>query len=354
METDLRKVNLKGLSQTTQDQMKKVEAYKPSQSVTAAQQTFEATQGAKPQNYQSRYDGQIQAAYDKIMNRDSFKYDMNADPQYQQYKNQFIGQGRRAMMDAQGQAAALTGGYGSSYGVTAGSQAYQQYLESLNEVIPTLYQQAYDRYNQQGQDLLSQYEMALGADERDYSRWTDAYNRWAQELARAENTYNTERNFDYGQFADNRNYWQQMAQMENANYWQGRDQAYQLAMTMLQAGQTPSAEMLYAAGIGDEDLAKLQSLYAPKKSGGSRKTPTTVDILAALGEEAYNNSGFNSYQALMQGAESAFEKDTMNEVFARGWEKGNALDKEVAKRQAEQEKKQSNTLQSVLNRIKSK
>ena len=271
METDLRKVNLKGLSQNTQNQMQNYESYKPSQGVTAAQKTFEATQTAKPQNYQSKYDGQIQAAYDKIMNREDFKYDLNADPQYQQYKNQFVGQGRRAMMDAQGQGAALTGGYGSSYAATAGNQAYQQYLEQLNQVIPTLYEQAASRYDQQGQNLLNQYELAVGADQRDYSQWVDAYNRWAQELARAENTWNTERNFDYGQFSDARNYWQQMAQMENANYWQGRDQAYQLALTMLQAGQTPSADMLYAAGIGNEDLAKLQAMYAPKRRSSPRK-----------------------------------------------------------------------------------
>jgi len=245
-------------------------------------------------------------------------------------------------MDAQGQAAALTGGYGSSYGVTAGSQAYQQYLESLNEVIPTLYQQAYDRYNQQGQDLLSQYEMALGADERDYSRWTDAYNRWAQELARAENTYNTERNFDYGQFADNRNYWQQMAQMENANYWQGRDQAYQLAMTMLQAGQTPSADMLYAAGIGNEDLAKLQAMYAPKRSGGRKTTATgTLSMSDYLDlQKAYISGGLEEYNQTAKAIQSSKGVSASETDAARSLIGSSSLEKRIAeiKRQSAQKK----------------
>ena len=334
-------MNLKGVSQNTQQQMKNYEAYKPSQGVEAAQKTFEATQGAKPQAYKSQYDGQIQAAYDKIMNREGFKYDMNADPQYQQYKNQFVGQGRRAMMDAQGQAAALTGGYGSSYAATAGSQAYQQYLESLNEVIPTLYEQAYDRYEQQGQNLLSQYEMAVGADERDYSRWVDAYNRWAQELASAENTYNTERNFDYGQFQDSQSYWQQMAQMENSDYWQGRDQAYQLALTMLQAGQTPSADMLYAAGISNEDLAKLQSMYAPKRSGG-RRTPTgTLDISDYLGlQKAYISGGLEEYNQAAKAIQSSKGVSARETDAARSLIGTSSLERRIAeiKRQSAQKK----------------
>lgn len=272
--------------------MKNYEAYQPSQSVTAAQKTFEATRAAKPQAYQSQYDGQIQAAYDKIMNRQDFSYDLNADPQYQQYKNQFVNQGRRAMMDAQGQAAALTGGYGNSWAATAGSQAYQEYLQGLNEVIPQLYQQAYDRYDRQGQELLTRYETALSADEQAYSRWADAYSRWASELANAENTYHTERDYDYGQFSDNRNYWQNLAQMENSNYWQGRDQAYQLALTMIQAGKTPSADMLYAAGIGDEDLTTLKNMYAPKRGGSAGKKNVLRDIAVKGGISGYVNDVF--------------------------------------------------------------
>ena len=95
----------------------------------------------------------------QILNRDKFSYDMNADALYQQYKDKYIQQGKMAMADTMGQAAAMTGGYGSSYSASVGNQAYQSSLQQLNDVIPELYQMAYDRYNQEGQDLYNQYGM---------------------------------------------------------------------------------------------------------------------------------------------------------------------------------------------------
>ena len=71
---------------------------------------------------------------------------MNSDALYQQYRDLYTQQGQMAMMDTMGQAAAMTGGYGNSYAQTAGQQMYNQYLGKLNEVVPELYQQAYNRY----------------------------------------------------------------------------------------------------------------------------------------------------------------------------------------------------------------
>lgn len=63
----------------------------------------------KPGAYQGTFDEQIQAVLDKIMNQSEFSYDMNADPLYQQYKNQYTTLGQSAMRDTIGNAAALTG-----------------------------------------------------------------------------------------------------------------------------------------------------------------------------------------------------------------------------------------------------
>jgi hypothetical protein len=55
-----------------------------------------------------------QEAYDKamneILNRKDFSYDLNGDMLYQQYKDNYINQGKMAMMDTMGQASAMTGG----------------------------------------------------------------------------------------------------------------------------------------------------------------------------------------------------------------------------------------------------
>ena len=81
----------------------------------------------------------VQDALNAIANRTPFSYDFNADGLYAQYKNQYQKQGELAMQDTLARASELTGGYGNSYGVTAGMQAYQSQMENLNNMIPMLF-----------------------------------------------------------------------------------------------------------------------------------------------------------------------------------------------------------------------
>lgn len=113
----------------------------------------------------------------EYLNRGPFKYDVNSDALYQQYKNQYMRQGNLAMRDTIGQASALTGGYGNSYAESAGQAAYNQYLGALNDKIPELYQLAYDRYDREGQQLRDAYELLYGR-ERD----AVADEQWSQEF----------------------------------------------------------------------------------------------------------------------------------------------------------------------------
>lgn len=117
-------------------------------------------------------------AWDKIANRPDFSYDINGDALYQQYKDQYINQGRLAMMDTMGQAAAMTGGYGNSYASAVGNQAYQGYLQKLNEVVPDLYNMAYNMYLQEGEDLKYAYDVARDEYNTKYAENQDAFSRW--------------------------------------------------------------------------------------------------------------------------------------------------------------------------------
>ena len=109
----------------------------------------------------------------QILNREKFSYDLNGDALYQQYKDQYTTQGKLASMDVMGQAAALTGGYGNSYAQTAGQQAYQSYLQQLNDKVPELYGMALDQYNQEGQALYDQASILAGMSEQEYGRYRD-------------------------------------------------------------------------------------------------------------------------------------------------------------------------------------
>ena len=142
----------------------------------------------------------------KILNREDFSYDFNSDALYQQYKDKYIKQGKMAMQDTIGQASAMTGGYGNSYAATVGNQAYQASLENLNDVIPELYQMAYDRYNQQGQDMLNQYGLLSDDYNREYGVWEAGYNRLADDRSYYGTQFDNERSWDYGKWADDRDF----------------------------------------------------------------------------------------------------------------------------------------------------
>ncbi len=141
--------------------------------------------GGKP-GYSSRYSSQIDALLDSVLNREGFSYDVEADPLYQQYRKQYIREGDRAMRDTMGNAAALTGGYGSSYGATAGSQAYDYYLSQLNDRVPELEQLAYQKYQDEGTALLNRLSALQAMEDQDYSRYRDQMN-----------DYYNDRTFDY-------------------------------------------------------------------------------------------------------------------------------------------------------------
>lgn len=142
----------------------------------------------------------------KYENRDKFSYDFNTDALYQQYKDKYIKQAKMASADVMGQAAAMTGGYGSSYAQTVGNQAYQSSLEQLNDVIPELYQLAYDKYNQEGQDLLNMISLLKGEKEFAYGQYNDEYTRHYNDMTYWTDEANAIWNRDYAKFTDEEDY----------------------------------------------------------------------------------------------------------------------------------------------------
>ena len=191
--------------------------YKPSDTVAQAEALLQQQLAQKPGEYQSTWEGQLNDMIQQILNRDKFSYDLNGDALYQQYRDQYVNQGKLASMDVMGQAAAMTGGYGNSYAQAAGQQAYQAYLQQLNEVVPELYGMALDQYNQEGQALYDQAALMAQMEDQDYGRYRDQLSDYYAELDRrtedaryqSETDYgrwSDDRNFSYGQFTDDRNY----------------------------------------------------------------------------------------------------------------------------------------------------
>lgn len=209
-----------------------------------------------------RANDQATEIYDKIMNRGEFSYDVNKDKLYQQYRDLYAQMGRGAMEDTMGQAAALTGGYGSTYSQNAGQQAYNAYLQKLNEVVPELYDAAYNRYNQEGQNLMNLYTMARNnadsAYERDYNQW---YNRLQLERSDEDTTYNRQQTEE-----------QKKLTQEETDYERKQNAWSRLSSLITTTGYQPSNEELAAAGMSANEAAYLRQYYQQQKAAASNKS----------------------------------------------------------------------------------
>ena len=151
---------------------------------------LEALRDAAPR-YDSRYDEQIRSLYEQLTSRGPFRYDSATDPLYQQYRQSYVQLGQNAMRDTMGQAAGLTGGYGSSYAQSVGQQQYDAYLRRLADVLPETYGMALQSWQAEGQDLQRRYSAAAALEQSDYERYLDELAQYNRSLDRARSDLDT-------------------------------------------------------------------------------------------------------------------------------------------------------------------
>ena len=201
--------------------------YTPGEGVAQAQEAWQALETGGPGDYQSPYAAALEELGGKIAGRGPFTYDPENDALYRQYRDQYLNLGRRAMADTMGRAAALTGGYASSYGQNVGQQAYDEYLQQLNSKVPELYTLAWDRYTAEGDELAAQYDRLSGAEAAAYDRWRDsvADHRAAQEAAWRR--YTDARDTDYDRWSDMLDYWRSRSDDETDAWWRQAQWDYQ-------------------------------------------------------------------------------------------------------------------------------
>lgn len=264
---------LNGLNSNTSQQLANYQqGYQASQQVTDAMNYLTNLTNNRPGNYQAKYQDQMDSILNQIGDYSNgnkqFNYDLNADMLYQQYKDQYLQNGKQAMMDTMGNAASLTGGYGSSYGTNAGYQAYQQYLTQLNGAIPDFYDRAYQRYGDDYNRLQNYYGDLASAEATNRQNYDQDYSNYLNSVSSANSVYSTLHNADYGQYSDALSYWQNAANAENANWQYTNSQAYNTAMAMIQAGAMPSTDMLAAAGVSQADAQAYYNALHPAPSGG--------------------------------------------------------------------------------------
>ncbi len=138
-------------------------------------------------HYESPVGGRMATLYETMTNRPVFTYDPENDAVYRYYRRQYTTAAAQARDDTLGRTAALTGGYASTYGQSAAQQNYLNYINKLWGVLPTLYQQAYNRYRNEGSDLRAEYSALLAADKEAYRQYQDYVKQYqaAQKAAAA-------------------------------------------------------------------------------------------------------------------------------------------------------------------------
>ena len=266
--------------------------YAPSETVQHANTILQQHRDNQPGAYQSQWESQINDYLNQITNRDPFSYDANSDPLYQQLKDNYIQQGQLAMMDTMGQAAAMTGGYGNSYAQTVGQQVYNQQLNQLNNMMPELYQGAYDRYAYEGQQMMDSLNMYMGLENQDYNRYQNNVDNWYTQLQYLTNQYNDELDRDYQKYETGRQeaYSAYATEQDRAwdEYLKEKEKEQSAAEIMAGAGNYDRLGEVY--GLSDDEVAALKKANTPKASsgGGSGTKEQTYVTLSDADEKKWN------------------------------------------------------------------
>ena len=259
------------------------ERYTPSGETEQARAEVSRVLAEKPGSYVSSWDKELDALYDEIANRGAFSYDLGTDPVYRQYREQYQSAGRMAMEDTMGRAAALTGGYGSSYGQQAGQQAYNAYLQKLNEVVPELYSQAREQYDREGSALYDRYDLVRSRDASDYARYRDRVSDYYAELSDARSAYDTEADRDYRRYSDSQSRALQEAKLASDNYWNQLD---------YEADRTDAANAQYWKQLAYADKQATAAQKTAKKSSSSAKKQTSSALTGkSYGTKKQPNAG---------------------------------------------------------------
>lgn len=283
----------------------------------AYQQALAALQSAQKEvpKYAGTYDAQLEDLYNQIVNRDKFKYDINSDMLYQQYKDQYVNLGQMAMKDSIGQAAALTGGYGSSYGQSVGQQQYDAYLQQLNDVVPELYGAALDQYNQEGDQLYKQYSMLGDMADTEYSRYQDALNNYWQNVSYLKGEADDAYNKGYENWY---NSYQMGVNADNTAYQRQQDAYDKLVSLITTTGYTPSAEELAAAGMSQNQAAAYKGYYDTQSAAKASSRKRRDDRPSSDPNKFVSSFMLSNKQGASRFGEtgSAFSKTELNSFIA--------------------------------------
>ena len=290
-------------------------AYEKSDVVKQAEALLQQQLAQKPGSYTSPWQDQLNDILQKILNREKFSYDLNGDALYHQYKDQAVTNGKMAAMDVMGQAQTMTGGYGNSYAQSVGQQAYQGYLQQLNDKVPELYQLALDQHIREGDEMYKQASLMASMEEQDYGRYRDQVADYGAELGRLTEDARYQGEQDYGRYMDALNLayglhrdqigdqqWQDQFDEAKRQY----DQQYALSQGKV-TGSTSN-------NSGDNPTGSRYDAEAAKKQQELRNAGYDVAVDGIWGPQS--KAAWEQYQANLGFSDTGFTGSTYEEAVA--------------------------------------
>ncbi len=250
--------------------------YKKSDAVKKAEKKLGKWENNSPDKYESKYSQEIDGILNDILNREKFTYNLNADPLYEQYRELYTQNGKKAMMDTVGEATALTGGYSNSYAVTAGSQAYHEYLNELNDIALDLRDRAYEQYGDEGDKLFEDITLLRSLDGDDYEKYLDELERYYKDGEYLLERLTSMSDAEYEQFLQQVDAWESDRNYAFKEYTDALDREEfekEMAFKKAEAERDQANE--------DRDYAlSLQKLYASKSSDSDSKKKSARETIS--------------------------------------------------------------------------
>ena len=204
---------------------------------------------------------------------------------YRQYREQYQSAGRLAMENTMG-AAALSRAAMARYSQQAGHQAYNAYLQKLNEVVPELYAQARSQYDREGRRFPSAMRASAAVKKSDYDRYRDQVSDYYAALSDARSAYQSEAQrsenlaLQYAKLA-NDNYWNELnyrsdrEDAANAQYWKQLAYADKQAAAAEKAAQARQ-KAAQAGTAKDKQTKRSSSLARGRGEKRGRTAPGTA------------------------------------------------------------------------------
>lgn len=198
---------VKALRSQSEDYADQIDSmsYSPSALVKSYQTKMQDVENNKPDAYVNKWAEQQNSLLEEILNEKEFSYtgnDLMNDDLYKMYSEMYEKNARKAMNNAMGEAASLTGGYGSSYSQAAGQQAYDDTMSNVNEIALSLADKAYEKYLNDRSNRYNKLSAVNTQEQSDYGKYRDEVGDWQTDRDYYSGRYDALYGQDYQKYQD--------------------------------------------------------------------------------------------------------------------------------------------------------